>query len=486
MAILTEEVGEVARIIARRYGEQSEKASDKNKDLGEELSDVLFVTLCLANQTGIDLQQSFNKKLEMKTIRDWERHQNNEKLFTTVPHSEMLSDQLIEITGSKSESNRLLLLQKLFGNISLSNVSNSEDTTLMSNALAQDGNSIDIHHAGTAMRFLTAYFAQQEGREVVLTGSARMKQRPIKPLVDALLQLDASIEYVEKAGYPPLKIKGKKITKNEVSIPANISSQFISALLLIGAKLENGLTVNLEGSITSLPYLMMTVKILNQVGIEATLIHNQIKIKPQAALSPIHFTVESDWSSASYYYSLAAIGKKKIRLKSFKQQSLQADFRAVEIYQKYFGIATQWLNENEIELSPIPDFTYPEEIHLNMNNCPDMAQTVCVTATALQLPFYINGLSTLKVKETDRLVALQNELQKIGLVTQIDEDSIRAVEKVSLAENIKIKTYNDHRMAMAFAPFALKADIAFEDAEVVKKSYPDFWKDFYKVAKRKL
>jgi len=485
MAMLTEEVGEVARIIARRYGEQSEKESDKNKDLGEELADVLFVTLCLANQTGTNLGEAFKNKLQLKTQRDKERHTNNLKLFSKISKGELSDNQTIEISGSKSETNRLLILQKLYGNIALKNISNSEDSSVLINALASTSNTIDINHAGTSMRFLTSYFSIQEGKEVVLTGSSRMKQRPIYPLVNALRQLDADIEYLEKEGFPPLRVKGKKIIKKEVTIPANISSQFISSLMLIGARLEHGLTILLEGKITSLPYLLMTIEILNQVGIRAVLVRNEIQIHPTNHIPATEFTIESDWSSASYFYSLAALGRKSIFLKNFKQKSLQADFRAIEIYRDFFGIETQWISETEIKLSPIEDFNYPENLFLNMNNCPDLAQTVCVTAAALKIPFHLQGLETLKVKETDRLVALQNELQKIGCETAINENSIRWVKEIPLPERILIKTYHDHRMAMAFAPFSLLHEIEFDDPQAVEKSYPDFWKDFSKVVKNK-
>nr|WP_255577675.1 3-phosphoshikimate 1-carboxyvinyltransferase [Elizabethkingia sp. JS20170427COW] len=401
--------------------------------------------------------------------------------MTKVPHCKMLAGKTIQITGSKSETNRLLILQKLYGNIQLSNVSNSQDSSLLIKALQEEGEVVDIHHAGTSMRFLTSFYAVQPGKEVVLTGSERMKQRPIKPLVDALHQLDADIEYLGEEGFPPLKIKGKKITKNQVSIPANISSQFITSLLLVGARLENGLHVELIGKITSLPYLMMTIEILKKVGIQAELQGNKIHISPVEEIPTLHHTIESDWSSASYYYSLATIGKKEIKLNSFSPKSLQADARSVEIYQSFFGITTTELSSTEIQLSPIEGFVYPEKIEIDMNDCPDIAQTVCVTATALKIPFYITGLETLKVKETDRLTALQNELRKLGLETEITQNSIQSLHYIPMQEDITIATYNDHRMAMAFAPFALVKEIGFEDPSVVEKSYPDFWKDFYSV-----
>ncbi|WBS76696.1 3-phosphoshikimate 1-carboxyvinyltransferase [Elizabethkingia meningoseptica] len=398
----------------------------------------------------------------------------------------MLDGETVQIGGSKSITNRLLILEKIFGNITLDNVSDSQDSSLLIKALNDESDVVDIHHAGTSMRFLTSYFATKEGKEVTLTGSERMKQRPIKPLVEALRQLDADIEYLGEEGFPPLKIKGKKIEKNQVSIPANISSQFITSLLLVGGSLENGLHVSLEGKITSLPYLLMTIEILKKVGIEASIEENIIRIKPvSGALAPIRYIVESDWSSASYFYSLAAIGKKKINLKSLNVKSLQADSRSAEIYKNFFGVETIEVSENEISLQPVEGFKFPEEMQLDMNNCPDIAQTVCVTAAALQVPFYITGLETLKVKETDRLTAMQNELRKIGLDTAITNETIRSLGNIPASENVTIATYNDHRMAMAFAPYALRRTLEIEDPNVVEKSYPEYWKDFYKVVKRK-
>lgn len=400
--------------------------------------------------------------------------------------STLKADQTIAITGSKSISNRLLILRHLFNNINIENLSNSQDTELLQKALANPGDTIDINHAGTAMRFLTSFFAIQDGKVTTLTGSARMKQRPIKPLVTALRDLGADIEYLENDGFPPLKIKGKKIEKSSVTIPANISSQFITSLMLIGAKLQNGLEIKLEGKITSVPYLMMTLKILNSVGIIAKFEENSIIISPdihtEKSSQSISHTVESDWSSASYFYSLAAIGRKSISLKSFRPNSLQGDSALKEIYWENFGVNTiSDAADNKISLFPDNSFTAPEKIELDMNHCPDIAQTLCVTAAALKIPFEITGLETLKVKETDRLQALKNELFKIGCSTEITDESIRSVKFFEPDDNILIKTYHDHRMAMSFAPFSLMKEMEIEDEQVVEKSYPEFWEDFANV-----
>lgn len=408
--------------------------------------------------------------------------------------SELIGNQTIEISGSKSISNRLLILHQLFNNIEIKNLSNSQDTQLLEKALNSNSEIIDIHHAGTAMRFLASYFSIQEGKTVVLTGSERMKQRPIKFLVDALRELGAEISYLEKEGFPPLKITGKKIEKNTVTISANISSQFISSLMLIGAKLENGLEIILEGKVTSKPYLEMTLKILRTVGIANHWEGNTIKIEPidsnnhaEKHLQNIPFIVESDWSSASYFYSLAAISRETINLKSFKPYSLQGDSALREIYWDFFGVNT--ISEGaEAKISLLPEhyFNFPEKIVLNMNDCPDIAQTLCVTATALKIPFEITGLETLKVKETDRLLALKNELFKIGCISEITDDSIVSVKFFEPNENISIATYNDHRMAMSFAPYCLVKEINIENEDVVEKSYPDFWTDLKKIIETKV
>ena len=392
------------------------------------------------------------------------------KLFRPVLPNE------IQITGSKSESNRLLILQKLFGNIEIKNMSNSQDTNLLQKALNSDEKTIDIHHAGTAMRFLTSFFAAQEGVEKILTGSERMKQRPIKPLVEALRELGADIEYLEKEGFPPLKIKGKKLEKNFVEIPADISSQFITSLILVGGKLKNGLTINLLGEITSKPYIEMTLKLLSEISGKSIILKDKTIQIPNIKTQKTVFTVESDWSSASYFYSFSALNRQKIKLKNFNENSLQGDSRIAEIYSQFFGIDTIF-NENQQEITLIPksNFSLPQSIQLNMNDCPDIAQTVCVTAAALKIPFEIGGLATLKIKETDRLSALQNELKKIGCETEITDNSIKSVLYTNPEKNISIATYGDHRMAMAFAPYSLIQEIEIQNPEVVEKSFPDFW-----------
>lgn len=393
----------------------------------------------------------------------------------------------IAITGSKSETNRLLLLQALFSKIDLKNTSNSDDSEVMQKALGLSKASlksevpeIDIHHAGTAMRFLTAFFAVNEGSEVVLTGSTRMKERPIKVLVDALQQLGAQISYENQIGYPPIRIKGQKITEHKVAINANVSSQYISALLLIAPKLENGIEISLVGEVTSVPYIKMTLALLNEIGVETLFEGNTITVKPfKISQKNQTLIVESDWSSASYFFSIIALSQlgTTVELSSYKKNSLQGDSSLVEIY-KNLGVETLFVNEKIIlkktAVCELKSLTW------NLNSSPDIAQTIVVTCFGLGIGCELTGLHTLKIKETDRLEALKVEMTKLGASISVTNDSLALNPSFEINSNVKISTYNDHRMAMAFAPLALKKPIIIENAEVVSKSYPDFWEDLKK------
>ncbi len=388
----------------------------------------------------------------------------------------------VKITGSKSETNRLLLLKALYQNLTLENTSNSDDSEVMQKALnspftIHHSQLIDVHHAGTAMRFLTAYFSIQEGKEVVLKGSSRMKERPIKVLVEALNELGAEITYEENEGFPPIKIKGKKLTQNKVSLPANVSSQYISALLLIAPKLENGLELTLEGEITSVPYIKMTLALLNDIGVTTSFVGNIISVKPQFTILNSQFTIESDWSSASYWYSIVALSEIgfQVTLSSYKENSLQGDSALVDIYQD-FGVETIFNNDNSITISKTKKCQL-SIVNYQLNNCPDIAQTIAVTSFGLGIACDLTGLHTLKIKETDRLEALKIELTKLGAEISVTNDSLYLKSSSGIKQNISISTYQDHRMAMAFAPLALKVPITINQAEVVSKSYPDFWKD---------
>lgn len=386
----------------------------------------------------------------------------------------------IVITGSKSESNRLLILKAQFVNLFIENLSNSDDTLVLQKALQTEEDTIDIHHAGTAMRFLTAYYSANDGVEVVLTGSKRMQERPIKILVEALRQLGADIAYLKNEGFPPIKITGKSFQKNEVTIQSNISSQYISALMLIGPSLPNGIKINLEGKITSLPYIEMTLSLLEKVGVKTSFRDNCITVLSEAEIEKTTITVESDWSSASYFYSLVALSEnRKITLGSFSKESLQGDAILASIYES-LGVKTIFnkaestitLSKNRSEL--------PDSLMLDLTNMPDLAQTIAVTCFGLGIGCNLTGLHTLKIKETDRLVALKTELEKLGATVMIDNNSLQ-LEKVSnIIPNQIIETYQDHRMAMAFAPLAIKTELTINNAEVVSKSYPSFWDDLKK------
>ncbi|MFC0602992.1 3-phosphoshikimate 1-carboxyvinyltransferase [Winogradskyella pulchriflava] len=397
----------------------------------------------------------------------------------SIQKSKLLNHQSIQITGSKSESNRLLLLKALYPQINIENLSNSDDSVLMQKALQSDDKVVDIHHAGTAMRFLTAYFSIQEGREVILTGSSRMKERPIRILVDALKSLGADISYVENEGFPPLRICGKKLTEHKTFLEANVSSQYISALLLIASSLENGLELSLKGKITSVPYINMTLSLLDELEIKTEFNDNVIKVKPKTSeLKPKTLVVESDWSSASYFYSVVALSEvgSKLELASYKENSLQGDSVLAEVY-KDFGVETHFKG-NSVTLTKSSDVKEQTSIDLDLSNAPDIAQTISVTAFGLGIESNLVGLHTLKIKETDRLVALKAELEKLGAEISITDASLHLKPSKTIISNASIATYNDHRMAMAFAPLGLKTAIHIQNADVVSKSYPQFWEDF--------
>ena len=385
----------------------------------------------------------------------------------------------LQITGSKSESNRLLLLNQLFQHaLTLENVSNSEDSQLMQKALANTTDIVDIHHAGTAMRFLTAYFSIQEGRSITLTGSDRMKQRPIGVLVEALRSLGADISYLENDGYPPLKINGKKIKSSQITIPANVSSQYITALMLIGTQLKNGLTITLEGKIISVPYIQMSIQLLNRIGVKAEMNGQEIKVEYTPSVDPINLQVESDWSSASYYYSLVALNpNSEVSISTYYEDSLQGDSALQTIYRENFGVDSSF-KHGKLTLKNNPDFEYDDVITLDLNNTPDIAQTIAATCVGLGLKCHLTGLETLKIKETDRLQALQNELTKLGAVVEITEDALSIKRYNVFEETPVLETYNDHRMAMCMAPLASKFPLKIENEMVVEKSYPTFWEDW--------
>ncbi|WP_185868682.1 3-phosphoshikimate 1-carboxyvinyltransferase [Blattabacterium cuenoti] len=391
----------------------------------------------------------------------------------------------LSITGSKSISNRFLILQALYEKkIHLENLSDCEDTNVLKKSLYSSSKVLDIKHAGTAMRFLTSFFSIKEGKITILTGSNRMKERPISVLVNALKNLGSNISYLEKEGFPPIKIIGNKILGGSIYVKANVSSQYISSLMLIASKFTNGLKIFLENHITSLPYIKMTFDILRLSGIKALWKNRIIHIYPGEIHKKISFHIESDWSSASYYYSMAAISSKsKIVLRSYKNCSLQGDKNVSHIYKKYFGINTIFHN-NEILLTKENRINYKKFIELDLNKTPDIAQTIAITCASIGIKCLLKGLETLKIKETDRLLALKNELMKFGVIINITNSCLEITDFIQKNKKsvIKINTYEDHRMAMSFSAFALQSMLLkIDHPNVVDKSYPKFWEDLKKL-----
>jgi len=384
---------------------------------------------------------------------------------------------IIEIGGSKSESNRLIMLREYSSDFKITNLSKSDDTKTLGHALANNDKIIDVNHAGTAMRFLTSYFASKLNSEITLTGSDRMKNRPIGILVDALRDLGAEIEYNEKEGYPPLRIIGKNLIGNKVSLPANISSQFISSLMMLGIKIDNGIKLNLEGNITSKPYIVMTKKLIDKIGCNVVINNNEIEISGNCKSLNKVVEVESDWSSASYFYSIVALSKDaEITLKIFKKDSIQGDSIVSKIYQK-LGVETMY-KEDSIIISKNKMSNLPDSLKLDLSDTPDLAQTIAVSCLGLGIECELSGLDTLKIKETDRIEALKKEFIKLGVdgITTSD-NKIYFRGNQNLNNNIKITTYQDHRMALSFAPLAVIIDISIESPNVVSKSFPDYWED---------
>ena len=394
--------------------------------------------------------------------------------------SAQLEDAHIVIPGSKSESNRLLILSSLFKKLSLENISNSDDTNYLLKALSSKSSTIDIGHAGTAMRFLTSYFSLTTKKEIVLRGSQRMHNRPIKILVDSLREIGASIHYIDKEGYPPLLIKPSKLISKNLITDSSISSQYISSLLLIAPKISGGLKIQLTGRETSKPYIDMTISLLKKLGVEITTTENQISICELQKIESKKHYIESDWSSASYFYSVVALAKigYTLKLSKFSFNSLQGDSKVADIY-KLFGVKTTY-KDDLIILKKVEFNT--DKFSFDLTSNPDLAQTICVTCLGLGIKCNLTGLHTLKIKETDRLLALKKELSKFNLKVIITDDSISFDNVDSLKSNVVIETYDDHRMAMSFACLATKVKIIIKDPKVVSKSYNSFWSDLERIA----
>jgi len=396
----------------------------------------------------------------------------------------------IQLTGSKSECNRALIISALSKKlVKVENLSNAADTVTLDGILntlkedteipSQDSQLVDVGPAGTAMRFLSAYLSAKNGN-FLLTGTERMKQRPIGILAEALKTLGADISYAESDGFPPLNITGPFNQKTAVvNIKGDVSSQYISALLMIAPTLPQGLTLEIEGELTSKPYVDMTLDMLAEVGIQHSWTGNSISIEPQPFTAG-KLVVEPDWSAASYWYSIAALADEaEISLPALKEKSLQGDSQIQKIM-KIFGIATS-NTESGISISNLGLSLDTTQV-LDLKTCPDLAQTIIVIAAALGKNMSFTGLETLKIKETDRIAALQNELAKIG-VTLTEDHLVYTLntDELHFPEKITIHTYEDHRMAMAFAPLALLInEVEIEDMQVVEKSYPYYWEDLKK------
>lgn len=391
----------------------------------------------------------------------------------------------IELPGSKSITNRVLLINAMSETqAKLEGLAQCDDTYAIIDGLRKyDLGHVDVGAAGTAMRFLTAYFAATEGVSVTLTGTDRMLNRPIGPLVEALRQLESRIEYGGEEGFPPLRIEGHRLKGGHIGVRSDISSQFISALMLIGPTLERGLTIHLLEDTVSKRYIEMTCEIMRKFGINAYYNNETIKIPQQSYLPPISYSIESDWSAASYFYEAAALsdtGKLKLKGLQSPEKSLQGDSRLAEIYES-FGVQTAFYDGYAIlqrngqrEDSPI---------ELDLRNCPDLVPTLAVTACLNRREFHFKGIRNLRIKECDRLHALVLELRGLGYFLRCDDDSLSwNGELCERAISPSIKTYKDHRIAMAFAPAATKIEgLVIQDAEVVRKSFPQFWNEMRQI-----
>ena len=395
----------------------------------------------------------------------------------------------IQLPASKSISNRALIINALGKGIyPPENLSDCDDTQVMIKALTEGKETIDIMAAGTAMRFLTAYLSATSG-ERIITGTARMQQRPIQILVNALRELGAEIDYTHNEGYPPLRIKGAELKGNEITLKGNVSSQYISALLMIGPVLKDGLTLHLTGEIISRPYINLTLQLMQDFGAKAAWTSpSSISVAPQPYQS-VPFTVESDWSAASYWYQMVALiqdnekkesTKTEIKLPGLLPRSYQGDSRGAEIFAK-LGVHTTYTDQGVILTKMGTPVTCLKE---DLVDIPDLAQTFVVTCCLMNIPFRFTGLQSLKIKETDRIQALITELNKLGYVVKSEQDSILIWngERCEPASHPVIATYEDHRMAMAFAPAILRTpSIRIADPQVVSKSYPGYWEDLKQV-----
>jgi 3-phosphoshikimate 1-carboxyvinyltransferase len=395
-------------------------------------------------------------------------------------YSKNKSNQVnINLPSSKSISNRALVLNALLNNkIVINELSMADDTQLMLSVLFNTSNEVNIENAGTCMRFLTAFFAANENLNIKLIGSERMKQRPIKELVDALIKLGADITYLEKPNYPPLLITGQKLLGNTIHIDASESSQFISALMLIAPFVQNGITLNLTGKIASFDFIKMTALLMYEFGFSVQLTENMISIKEYQNEPVIsNYTIEKDWSSAAFWYIIAALNPTlSINLIGLSKKSIQGDHVTFNIFEN-LGV-TSIESENGIVISKMniaADF-----LTFDLINAIDLAPALCVACAALNLNATISGLQNLKIKESNRLIAIVNELRKFGYQVNNTSDEIIIIQSnaINYNQSITINTYSDHRIAMAFAPLAMLFNhLVIDDVDVVSKSYPHYFND---------
>lgn len=393
----------------------------------------------------------------------------------------------IELPGSKSITNRALIINALSERPTcIEGIAHCDDTIAIADAIKRyDCERIDIGAAGTAMRFLTAYFAATPGVSLVLTGTQRMLCRPIKPLVDALLQLNANIAYLGEDGFPPLRIEGKRLKGGNITIRGDISSQFISALMMIGPTLQGGLNIHLLGEVVSRSYIDMTNEIMRQYGIDVKSNENVIAIQEQPYSAPDVFKVEADWSSASYFYELVALtDAQNVKLTGLfsPEQSMQGDSELAQLF-KHFGVQTSFYDDYAVISSRKRNEMSDEVLSLNLMTTPDIVPTMVVTACLKGRRFHFSGIHNLRIKECDRIAALEAEMQRLGYVLHCDFDSISWNGERCISEpSPVINTYSDHRMAMAFAPAAtIHPNLCIADVGVVNKSFPQFWKEMRKL-----
>lgn len=388
----------------------------------------------------------------------------------------------VELPTSKSIANRLLILQAIGSHqLKIENLSESEDTAILRNALKSDAKEINVGMAGTAFRFLTAYYSISEGTKVI-TGAERMKKRPIALLVDALRKLGAEIEYLGEQGFPPLRIKGKQLSGVHLNMNGNISSQYITALLLIGSKIQGGLTLQLKGEVVSKPYIQMTVNLLNEIGVEVDFSGSNLKVQEGDLAFNKSLKVEKDWSSAAFFYQVCLFSNKQVLLNNLHSDSIQGDKRCADLF-KEIGVYTDFYEEGA-RLRKLESGIKPS-LEVDLTDCPDLIPAFTVAVSQVAKRTTIVGTKTLYIKESNRVEALQTELEKIGIaLKELTKNSIEIYKEkdVKVDAPISFNTYNDHRLAMSLAPLRLiYSNIKIDSKDVVNKSFPNFWEELERV-----